>query len=84
MPPVPPKNAGPVRDAHRFDEARLDAWMADNVEGYTGLASGVSVQGWAVQPYVLARRSRAAVRASKEATGEGCCSRRTWSTASFA
>jgi len=36
MPPVPPKNAGPVRDAHRFDEARLDAWMAEHVEGYTG------------------------------------------------
>jgi aminoglycoside phosphotransferase (APT) family kinase protein len=36
MPPVPPKNAGPVRDAHRFDEARLDAWMAEHVDGYTG------------------------------------------------
>jgi len=36
MLPVPPKNAEPVRDAHRIDEARLDAWMAEHVDGYTG------------------------------------------------
>lgn len=36
MPPTPPENTGPVREAHRFDEARLDAWLAANVEGYTG------------------------------------------------
>ena len=29
MLPAPPSNAGPVREAHRFDEARLDAWMAE-------------------------------------------------------
>jgi aminoglycoside phosphotransferase (APT) family kinase protein len=26
----------PIADAHRFDEARLAAWMAANVEGYQG------------------------------------------------
>jgi aminoglycoside phosphotransferase (APT) family kinase protein len=26
----------PVEDRHRFDEARLDTWMRDNVEGYRG------------------------------------------------
>ncbi|MFS0735932.1 phosphotransferase [Sphingomonas sp. 1P06PA] len=26
----------PVREAHRFDEAALDRWMQDNVEGYAG------------------------------------------------
>jgi aminoglycoside phosphotransferase (APT) family kinase protein len=26
----------PVEERHRFDEARLDAWMRDNVEGYRG------------------------------------------------
>jgi aminoglycoside phosphotransferase (APT) family kinase protein len=36
MPPAPPENAGPVRDAHRFDEGKLDAWMAEHVDGYTG------------------------------------------------
>ena len=28
--------SGPVRDAHRFDEARLAAWMTEHVEGYMG------------------------------------------------
>lgn len=27
---------GAVRDGHHFDEARLAAWMADNVDGYGG------------------------------------------------
>lgn len=36
MPPAPPENAGPVRDAHRFDEAKLDAWMREHVDGYSG------------------------------------------------
>ncbi len=32
------QNSGtaPVREAHRFDAARLDAWMAREVEGYKG------------------------------------------------
>ena len=31
-------NAGttPVRDAYRFDEAALDRWMAEHVDGYQG------------------------------------------------
>ena len=28
--------SGPVREAHRFDETRLAAWMAEHVEGYVG------------------------------------------------
>ncbi|MEM7138766.1 MAG: phosphotransferase [Myxococcota bacterium] len=36
MPPTPPENTGPVREAHQFDEARLDAWLADHVDGYSG------------------------------------------------
>ena len=36
MPPAPPENAGPVRDAHCFDEAKLDAWMREHVDGYSG------------------------------------------------
>jgi aminoglycoside phosphotransferase (APT) family kinase protein len=36
MTPAPPENARPVRDAHRFDEAKLDAWMGEHVDGYTG------------------------------------------------
>lgn len=38
MSTVETENAGtiPVREAHRFDEARLADWMAANVEGYAG------------------------------------------------
>ncbi len=36
MPQTPPSNTGPVRTAHAIDEARLDAWLADHVEGYSG------------------------------------------------
>jgi aminoglycoside phosphotransferase (APT) family kinase protein len=28
--------AAPVREAHRFDEARLAAWMSDNIGGFAG------------------------------------------------
>ncbi|MBT8467921.1 MAG: phosphotransferase [Deltaproteobacteria bacterium] len=59
MPPVPPKNAGPVREAHRFDEARLDAWMAENVEGYTGELQVCQFKGGQSNPtYWLADRER--------------------------
>ena len=27
---------GEVRSAHRFDEARLEAWLEANVEGFAG------------------------------------------------
>jgi aminoglycoside phosphotransferase (APT) family kinase protein len=30
------ETTGPVRDAHRFDEQALAAWMAEHVEGYAG------------------------------------------------
>jgi len=59
MPPVPPKNAGPVREAHRFDEARLDAWMAEQVEGYTGSLQVCQFKGGQSNPtYWLADRER--------------------------
>jgi aminoglycoside phosphotransferase (APT) family kinase protein len=59
MPPVPPKNAGPVRDAHRFDEARLDTWMSENVEGYTGALQVCQFKGGQSNPtYWLADRER--------------------------
>ena len=35
--PVPAaRGAGPVREAHRFDEARLARWMAEHVSGFAG------------------------------------------------
>ena len=59
MPPVPPKNAGLVRDAHRFDEPRLDAWMADHVEGYTGSLQVRQFKGGQSNPtFWLADRER--------------------------
>ncbi len=59
MLPVPPKNAGPVREAHRFDEARLDAWMAEHVDGYTGSLQVCQFKGGQSNPtYWLADRER--------------------------
>ncbi len=59
MPPVPPTNAGPVREAHRFDEARLDAWMAEHVVGYTGSLQVCQFKGGQSNPtYWLADRER--------------------------
>ena len=59
MPPVPPKNSGPVREAHRFDEARLDAWMAKHVDGYTGALQVSQFKGGQSNPtYWLADRER--------------------------
>ena len=59
MPPVPPKNAGPVREAHRFDEARLDAWMAEQVDGYTGALQVCQFKGGQSNPtYWLADAER--------------------------
>jgi len=59
MPPVPPKNAGPVREAHRFDEARLDAWLAEHVEGYSGALQVLQFRGGQSNPtFWLADRER--------------------------
>ena len=59
MPPVPPKNAEPVRDAHRIDEARLDAWMTEHVDGYTGSLQVRQFKGGQSNPtYWLADRER--------------------------
>jgi aminoglycoside phosphotransferase (APT) family kinase protein len=59
MPPVPPENAKPVRDAHRFDEARLDQWMAANVDGYTGSLQVLQFKGGQSNPtFWLADRER--------------------------
>jgi aminoglycoside phosphotransferase (APT) family kinase protein len=46
----------PVRDvvpAHRFDEARLAAWMAENVEGFQGPLRVQQFQGGASNPTFL-------------------------------
>ncbi|MBW1905592.1 MAG: phosphotransferase [Deltaproteobacteria bacterium] len=59
MSPLPPQNAGPVREAHRFDEARLDAWMTENVDGYTGSLQVCQFKGGQSNPtYWLADRER--------------------------
>jgi aminoglycoside phosphotransferase (APT) family kinase protein len=59
MAPVPPNNAGPVRDAHRLDEARLDTWMAEHVVGYTGELEVRQFKGGQSNPtYWLADRER--------------------------
>lgn len=59
MASVPPQNVGPVREVHRFDEARLDAWMSDRVEGYTGALQVGQFKGGQSNPtYWLADRKR--------------------------
>jgi aminoglycoside phosphotransferase (APT) family kinase protein len=59
MLPVPPKNAGPVREAHRFDEARLDAWMTEQVDGYSRSLQVCQFKGGQSNPtYWLADRER--------------------------
>jgi len=59
MPPAPPKNTGPVREAHRIDEARLGAWMAENVDGYSGELQVCQFKGGQSNPtYWLADRDR--------------------------
>jgi len=59
VPPKPPKNAGPVREAHRLEEARLDAWMKDHVEGYSGDLQVLQLKGGQSNPtYWLADRER--------------------------
>lgn len=60
MRPEPPENAGPVREAHRLDEDKLDAWLADNVDGYTGdLRVRQFDSGQSNPTYWLADRERA-------------------------
>jgi aminoglycoside phosphotransferase (APT) family kinase protein len=57
-------NAGttPVRDAHRFDEAALGAWMAENVEGFAGPLRVEQFKGGQSNPtYRLATPDRAYV-----------------------
>ncbi len=59
MPPEPPKNTGPVREAHRFDEARLDAWLAEHVDGYSGSLQVLQFKGGQSNPtFWLADRER--------------------------
>ena len=62
MPPVPPKNAGPVRDVHRFDEARLDTWMSENVEGYTGALQVCQFKGGVASQWYSGNRTPPAGR----------------------
>jgi aminoglycoside phosphotransferase (APT) family kinase protein len=52
----------PVRDAHRFDEARLAAWLADNVAGYAGPLTVTQFKGGQSNPtYKLATPTRSYV-----------------------
>ncbi len=46
-------NVGDVRSAHRFDEARLEAWLTANVEGFAGPMSVVQFKGGASNPTFL-------------------------------
>ncbi len=59
MPLAPPRNTGAVREAHRFDESRLDAWMDENVDGYNGELQVCQFKGGQSNPtYWLADRER--------------------------
>ena len=44
---------GPVTERHRFDEAALDRWMAENVEGYAGDLEVRQFAGGASNPTFL-------------------------------
>jgi len=60
MRPEPPKNAGPVREAHRIDETKLDAWMASHVDSYAGDLQVCQFAGGQSNPtYWVADRERA-------------------------
>ncbi len=59
MAAAPPENTGPIREAHRFDEARLDAWLGAHVDGYTGSLQVRQFKGGQSNPtYWLADRER--------------------------
>lgn len=59
MAPTAPENTGSVREAHRFDEARLDAWLKEHVDGYTGSLQVRQFKGGQSNPtYWLADRER--------------------------
>ena len=48
-----PSNLGDVRPNHRFDEARLAAWLAENVDGCAGPISVRQFHGGASNPTFL-------------------------------
>ena len=51
-----------VRDAHRFDAGRLEQWLADNVEGYSGPLSVEQFKGGQSNPtYKLVTAARSYV-----------------------
>jgi aminoglycoside phosphotransferase (APT) family kinase protein len=59
MRPEPPQSAGPIREAHRVDEVRLDAWMTANIDGYAGELAVRQFKGGQSNPtYWLADRAR--------------------------
>jgi aminoglycoside phosphotransferase (APT) family kinase protein len=49
-PPAAASDAGEVREAQRFDEARLADWMAANVEGYRGRLQVLQFRGGQSNP----------------------------------
>lgn len=66
MAPTPPSGAGPVREAHRLDETKLDAWMRQNVPGYAGDLQVRKFEGGQSNPtYWLADQERAYVLRKK-------------------
>ena len=54
------KGTMPVQDAHRFDPARLDAWMAANVEDYSGPLEVDQFRGGQSNPTYRLRTPKAA------------------------
>ena len=48
-----PSNVGEVRTAHRFDEAKLATWLADNVDGAAGPVTVRQFHGGASNPTFL-------------------------------
>ncbi|MDP8995374.1 MAG: phosphotransferase [Pseudomonadota bacterium] len=56
------RGTGAVREAHRFDVARLDEWMRSNVEGYAGPLAVEQFRGGQSNPtYKLSTPGRAYV-----------------------
>ena len=47
-----------VEERHRINEASLDGWMREHVEGYQGPLNRPAVQGRPVQPDLQARNAR--------------------------
>ena len=56
-----------VEERHRINEANLDGWMREHVEGYKGPLNRPAVQGRPVQPDLQARNPRPILRDAPQA-----------------